>query len=117
MIPAIYNIPDQLKNDTFNGVQFTLTNKTTGDPIDLTGSSIDIDFKYKRKTGVIAKSISVGSGITVDAPATGVFVIDAFVVNWNIGTHYYDVEITDTSAVVSTYISGVLNIIQDVTNG
>jgi hypothetical protein len=117
MIPVTYNIPTQLKNDTFNGVQFTLTNKTTGDPIDLTGSSIEIEFKFKSKTGTIAKSISVGSGITVSAPATGVFAIDAFVIDWAIGTYYYDVEITDTSAVVSTYIKGTLLVNQDVTNG
>ena len=117
MIPVKYNIPNQLKNDTFNGIQFTLKNSTTGDPIDLTGSSIAIDFKYKSKTGVIAKSISVGSGITVAAPATGVFVIDSFLITWNIGIHYYDVEITDTNSIVSTYITGTLTVIQDVTNG
>ena len=112
-----YNIPDHYKGDTFDGLKFTLINNDDQLPIDLTNVIIDVKFRKARQTGVVTKSVSVGSGITVIDAVNGVFKIDAFILDWVIGKYYYDVQFTYTNGVVKTYIKGFIKIIQDVTYG
>jgi len=111
---ALYNMPDQYKNDTFNGVQFTIQN-SAGDAIDLTGATVATKFRKNSKTGTVVKSITSGSGITVSDPSNGILSYDAFILDWDYGTYYYDLEVTFASGVVKTYVYGTINVIQDVT--
>ena len=91
---ATYNILDQYKNDTFDGVRYTLQNSGTLTPIDLTGATIRIQFRYRSKVGQVKKEITDGVGITVEDAVNGIFKIDAFIIDWTPDLYYYDVEIT-----------------------
>lgn len=116
MTPTTYKINDQYKGDTFNGVTFTLKEGAEKTPIDLTGATILSQFRTKEVTGVIQQTFSIGSGITVTNATGGVFKIDSFILDWNTGTFFYDIQITFSNGDIRTYVKGTLNVIQDVTN-
>tara|TARA_R110002126_G_scaffold149572_1_gene295577 strand:+ start:174 stop:527 length:354 start_codon:yes stop_codon:yes gene_type:complete len=116
MTPTTYKINDQYKGDTFNGVTFTLKEGADKTPINLTGAAILSQFRSKEVTGVIKQSFSIGSGITVTNATGGVFKIDSFVLGWETGTYFYDIQITFADSSVRTYVKGTLNVIQDITN-
>ncbi len=110
------DLNDRIKNDTFSSVEFTLQDNL-GAGIDITGASLQIQFRYRSKTGAIVKDISDSSGITVTDAANGVFEIDKFTpVDWEVDTYYYDVETTFASGDIKTYVWGEVKVIQDVTD-
>jgi high-affinity nickel permease len=117
MIPQTYIIPNQYKGDTFGGVQFTLTNTTVSSPIDLTGSTIECKFRKTSPTGILVKTISDGSGITIVDAVNGIFKIDAFDVDFSANIYYYDIQITDATNIIITYVRGTLTVTQDITYG
>ena len=116
MNPTTYKINDQYKGDSFSGVTFTLKEGAEKTPIDLTGASILSQFRKKEVTGAIQETLSIGSGITVGDATGGVFSFDAFVLDWDTGTFFYDIQITFPNGDVKTYVKGTLNVIQDITN-
>ena len=115
MTPAIYSIPDLYLNDTYNGVQFTLSDYETEVPIDLTNVDIKSEFRADSDTGTIVKTLIIGDGIEVTDAVNGVFRINAFTVDWTPGLYYYDIQCTFPGDVVKTYIRGTTSVIQDVT--
>ena len=110
------NLEDRVKNDTFESVNFNLKDGV-GDPIDLTGVAIQIQFRYRCKTGSVAKDISIGSGVTLTDDVNGIFTIDEFTpITFEIGTYFYDVEITFVSGKIKTYVFGTFEVLQDITD-
>ena len=107
-----YNLPEAYKGDTYEAVQFTILENSAA--LDLTGSTIKIVFKKNKKQGTTVKTITNGSGITITDATGGVFSIDSFNLNWDEGNYYYDIQITNSSGVITTYIAGNINVIQDV---
>jgi hypothetical protein len=110
MIPVFKRIKPQLINDTFEGVRFTLSPAT-----DLTGATIQTQFRKDSKTNPVAKDISTSGGITVEDLLNGIFVWDAFVMDLSVGTYYYDVQITFAGGDVKTYVEGTMQVTQDTT--
>ena len=110
-----YIIEDHYKGDTFDGVQFTLKNITDNIPINLTGCAIKIQFRKSAPYGTLEKELTEVDGITIIDAINGVFKINAFLLDWNKATYFYDVEVTFPNNVVKTYIKGTLSIIQDTT--
>ena len=107
---------DRIKNDTFKSVQFTLTDQMAA-AIDLTGASIDIEFRFRSKTGSVVKAVSVGSGITVSTPSNGILVLDEFTpVDWAADTYFYDVQITFSDGTIQTPVQGTVCVLQDTTD-
>jgi hypothetical protein len=111
--PGSFNFPDTLKGDTFEGVEFTLENN--GSPVDLTGSSIEMMVKLVA-TGTSALTVSTpSSGLTITDASNGVFEFDEQIISIDAGQYVYDIEVTDVSGDVLTYVSGTWLICQDVT--
>ncbi|MBV1952740.1 MAG: hypothetical protein KUG64_11175 [Cycloclasticus sp.] len=109
------NLKDRVKNDTFSSVNFTLLDGL-GDPIDITGVAIHIQFRYRCKTGSVVKDIEVGTGITLTDPTNGIFTIDEFTpITFEVGDYYYDAQITFTDGSIKTYVYGTFKVLQDVT--
>lgn len=114
MIPKIYNIPNQLKGDRFDGLIFTLQDALAA-PIDLTGATVKIEFRRGSKTGNLQKRLSIGSGVTMATPTLGKIQLDPFIVDFQPSIYYYDVQLTFSATDVRTYIEGSMQVIQDVT--
>ena len=117
MTPYQYNIPQSgtlYKGDTLDTVTFT--GITVDDVVvNLTDITITAQIRELTKTGRLLKNLSEGSGITVTSAASGNFRIDAFVIDFPVGTHYYDIQFVDDSGNTYTYIYGTITITQDVT--
>ena len=114
MTPAIYNISDHYRGDTFEAITFTI--KENAVAIDLTGTSIKMDFRKKSNTQTIQQSMSIGLGITIDNAIGGIFKLDAFINKWDAGEYIYDAEITFPNGLVRTYFKGALIVNQDYSN-
>ena len=108
-----YNIEGVVRGDTFDGVQFQFIKN--GVPINLTAATLRIDFKANSKTGWVTKRIENGNGITIIDAANGIFRIDSFLVELEVGKHFYDIELI-IAGVVKTYLGGFFEVIQDVTS-
>ncbi len=113
---ATKNLKDRVKNDTFASVEFTFEDEL-GAAIDLTGISAQCQFRYNTKIGTTVKDISIGSGLTLTDAVNGILTIDAFTpVDWEVGCYKYDIQITFPSGVISTYVQGTVEILQDTTD-
>lgn len=108
-----YTMPSVIKGDTFKEIDFEISVDSVA--LDLTGYTIECKFRKHTKTGREVKSIDTKSGITVTDAVNGVFTIDAFNCDFDAGIYYYDIEFTDGSGVIDTYIQGTLTVLQDVT--
>lgn len=115
MIAGDYNFKTHVAGDTFEGVQITLTltSGETTSPIDLTGSTIKLQFIKVGNTAV-ASTLEIGSGITVDDAANGIFSIDPFTVWSDDGIYEYDVQVTNGST-VKTYMKGEFKVTEQTT--
>jgi len=95
-----YTFPTHKKDDTFLGIQFTMTD-VNGNPIDISGCAIEMVTSSPK-----VKSLSTGSGITLTDGPGGVFNIDEQLIDWVAGNYEYEIIFTFTSGRKRTYITG-----------
>lgn len=106
-----YNIT-ALRGDTWNGVQFEiLVNQSA---LDLTGYDFKMELRVQSKVGGLRKTLTLGNGITVLDPVTGIIQIDAFLVDLQPGVYYYDLQLINGN-IFKTYIGGKFTVTQDIT--
>lgn len=118
MTPKKYTIPAHVKGDTFMnglGLVFVVTEGVAHTALDLTGYSIKCQFRFGSKTGIVQASLSESSGIVIYDTNKFSLLADNYIIDWAVGTYYYDIEFTDTDGVINTYLEGTLLITQDVT--
>ena len=114
MIPATYNITDQIAGDSIDYIQFNLID-VNSNPVNLTDVTIKIQFRKGGRAGRIYKSINTTTGISWIDQALGQFVIDTFLIDWPADTYYYDIQFTYPLGEVKTYVQGKLKIIEQIT--
>ena len=112
---AFKNLRDRVKDRTSKSVEFTI-NDNLGAPIDLTGATIEIDFRFRCKTGAIVKETSIGSGITVVDAINGRFDLDKFLLDWEVDTYWYGVVITFSNGDVDENLQGTVKVLQNIPN-
>jgi hypothetical protein len=108
-----YNLGTFVKGNTFNGITFTMLLNNVG--MDLTHCTIKSMFREGGKNGTSVKTITNGAGITITDAVNGIFTIDPFTVNFDIGTYVYDIQMTFIDK-VETYINGNIVVITSITN-
>jgi len=109
MKAGIYNFDNLHRGDSLAATTFTMKTSADSLPIDLTGASIKVAFRYEDT--LIEKTID--SGVTVSDASTGVFVLDSFQFS-DIGRYKYDIEITFSDGTITTFVKGFIKIIKDV---
>jgi hypothetical protein len=112
MATQTYTIPNHLHGDTFKGLSFQVNVNSA--PKNLVSTLITIEFRLAKKTGNLKKRLTIGQGITVTNAAGGVFQINPFLADLPVGIYYYDIQFND-AGVISTYVEGTWEIVQDVT--
>ena len=118
MTPDFYEIPSHYKGDTFESITFTI--KEDGVPVDLTGTTIIMDFRRDSPTGNIQQSMRIGSGLTISNAVGGMFVLDSFLNDWDVRRYHYDTKIifpNGDDVIVRTYFVGYQDINQRSKNG
>ena len=112
-----YNIPLELKGDTFKVKEFEIIRNLV--VLDISNYTIRCKFRKSAKTGKEIKSISLGSGIVLSTDGTdGKFKIEQFDLGTDFvsGTFYYDIEFTDVATgIIRTWIKGIFTVEQDTT--
>lgn len=88
-----------------------------GQPLNLTGATINIEFRFQNRLGPVSKLLSTSNGgITISNPTQGIFQMNQFTVDMMVGIHFYDCEIIIGENFKKTYFGGTLNVMQDTTN-
>lgn len=103
------------KGDTFDEVPFELKVNTV--VVNLTGAVIKMQLrKWDNLTNAALSLTSVSSaGITITDATAGKFKINSQIIDIDPYTYVYDIQITLSSGVVRTYVSGTFNIENDIT--
>ena len=109
MKAGIYNFDNLHRGDSLAATTFTMKTSADSLPIDLTGASIKVAFRYEDT--LIEKTI--GGGVTVSDASTGIFILDSFEF-LDIGRYKYDIEITFSDGTITTFVKGFIKIIKDV---
>lgn len=104
-----------VKGDTFNMVTFQVKVNTVA--VNLTGATIRMQLRKKPDdiTAVLSLTSVASAGITITSPTTGTFKINEQVINIEVGTYSYDIEIAYASGIVKTYIAGIFTITPEIT--
>ena len=104
-----------IKADTFDQVNFEL--KINGVAKNLTGAVIRMQLRTNPNDTTPALSLtSVGSaGITITSPTTGLFRINAQIIDIPVYDYEYDIEIRFADNTVKTYVQGIFSITQEIT--
>lgn len=115
MNQQIYNFPDHIKGDTFEGLNFTIN--VNGNPLDLTGAEIAMQLRNSNSQNSIADFNTTNFKIIITDAVAGKFRLIKQIINILARTYNYDIEITMQNGDVFTYIKGTWTITQDITHG
>jgi hypothetical protein len=114
MIPAIYNLPDAYRGDSYGPIRFVFTNPS-GAPYNLSGLRASLQFRNKKTTEVVADwdsdygSMFVsGNTVTMNRKPGEEMEIPALL-------YGYDLQLM-SGTLVRTYIRGDVQVYQDVTD-
>jgi hypothetical protein len=105
-----------IKGDTFDAVDFVVKINTI--PVNLTGAVIKMQLRQDPYDQTTAPALSLTSvanaGITITEPTLGKFKINSQIINIDVFQYSYDIQITLASGVVKTYVTGLFNVVIDV---
>lgn len=102
------------RGDTWQGAQFTISLNSVA--LDLTGAAIVMQLrKTASDTEVILQFSSSAGSIVITNPTGGAFAINPVIIDVAPRVYDYDVEITLSDGRVITPITGLFEIVKDVT--
>ena len=105
-----------LKGDTYpreNDYVYTILKN--GDPLDLTGALIEIEFRVSADHDPVMTWSTATGEVVIDVdPTLGKFKYAEQIIDLKAGVYKYDVQIT-IDDVKATYLKGDLTIVQDIT--
>jgi hypothetical protein len=109
-----YNIPSHRRGDTWDGIN-SITISVNGSPINLTGASVKMEFRQSLDSPVVLTLSTTDNSIIVTNAAGGVISIPAKKIEIPFAKYLYDLQVTYSSGVVKTYMSGTWEITPDIT--
>lgn len=116
MTPDTYNFPNHRRGDTFNGYQFEINQN--GDPVDLTGADIKIQFRTTPESRNVVLEWSTEDGsITISGAESNVInmgIKEGSEMDVAPGTYKYDIHVLLSSGVTNTYVKGSMKITNDI---
>lgn len=116
MIPGCFDWPDQYAGDTSDIRAFSLREKGSDTPIDLTGCIVRMQARLDaQRPAVIDIASDTGSEIQITDPAGGTFTIGGFRNPDQSGAYLYDIEVEFTDGSVTTYLKGFYPVHMQVT--
>jgi len=93
-----------VENDTWS-FAFTVQDKESGDPIDLTGSTVTGAVKTSYAADTASLTLADGDGITIPDPTNGRVVV-AKDLTLSDGNYVYDFQVVSSANVTTTYLRG-----------
>jgi hypothetical protein len=104
-----------IKADTFDQVNFELKINTVAK--NLTGAVIRMQLRTSADdtTPTLSLTSVASAGITITSPTTGLFRINAQIIDIPVYDYEYDIEIRFADNTVKTYVQGIFSITQEIT--
>jgi len=112
---AKYNIPDQLRGDTWPGFSSIVITTGNNTPVSLSGASIKMQFREDIDSPVALELSTENSGVVIVNPVIGEFKVPPTIIDIPFGEYNYDIQVTFADGTVKTYVTGSWNIIADIT--
>jgi len=115
MKTAIYNGFEIYQGSTFDET-ITITQKNTGNPVNLTGYDARMQLRDKRTGEVLIELLSTNSRISV-TPLEGKIILSisfSDTTNLKKGSYDYDLEVFDGTR-VDKYLRGTIQVIKEIT--
>tara|TARA_R110000868_G_scaffold404665_1_gene683087 strand:- start:1378 stop:1719 length:342 start_codon:yes stop_codon:yes gene_type:complete len=111
---TIYNIPDHLRGDTWDGLTFTLS--SNGVTASLTAvSSVVAEFRQDIDSPVALTLTTTNSSILIVEPLSGIIQFTPQIIEIPFQTYVYDIQVNYTSGAKKTYTKGTWKILPDIT--
>jgi hypothetical protein len=103
------------KGDTFSEVAFEIKKNTVA--INLTGATIRMQLRknYSDVTPTLSLTSAGSAGITITTAASGLFKINAQIIDIELYNYVYDIQFTLSTGEVRTYVKGGFNVTPEVT--
>jgi hypothetical protein len=103
------------KGDTFSEVAFEIKKNTVA--INLTGATIRMQLRknYSDVTPTLSLTSAGSAGITITTAASGLFKINAQIIDIEVYNYVYDIQFTLSTGEVRTYVKGGFNVTPEVT--
>jgi hypothetical protein len=109
-----YRIPPHRRGDTWDGIN-SITISVNGSPVNLTGSTIKMEFRQSVDYPVVLTFSTTDGTIEFVNPANGVIRIPAQKIEVPFTTYQYDLQVTFPNGTVKTFMSGTWEIVPDIT--
>lgn len=110
----VIDIPCHRQGDTFAGLRFTVLQNSVAK--DLTGASITMTFLLQNRRTSAQQTLTLGSGLTLVTPASGIFDMDQQDIFWDAGEYYYECQIIYADGLIKTPFEGTWKITIDKVN-
>lgn len=115
MIPAIYNLPDAYRGDTYGPIVFRFTD-SSGNPINLNGARASLQFRNKRTNEVAVSWDSLDGTMAVSGNVVTMNPMAGINMEIDPNTYAYDLQLMSGASFVKTYVRGDVLVYQDVTD-
>jgi hypothetical protein len=104
----------EIKGDTWDGAEFTVTVASTGEPVDLTGASILLTVRTAPESPVSVHTMTVDDGLVLTNPAAGKWGFDPdYLWPMPAGQYVYAARFTLANGRKKTWLKGVITLPQD----
>jgi hypothetical protein len=109
-----YDIPSHRRGDTWDGIN-SITINVNGAPVNLTDASIKMEFRQSIDSPVALTLSTTDNSIVITNAAEGTILIPARIIEIPFAKYLYDLQVTYSTGVVKTYMSGTWEITPDIT--
>ena len=109
-----YDIPSHRRGDTWDGIN-SITINVNGVPINLTNATVKMEFRQNLDTPVALTLSTTDGSLIVTNAVGGVISIPPKKIEIPFKKYLYDLQVTYSTGVVKTYMSGTWEIIADIT--
>lgn len=109
-----YNIHSHRRGDTWDGINSIIIN-VNGIPINLTNATIKMDFRQDLDAPVALTLSTTDNSIMITNAMEGTITIPPQKIEIPFAKYLYDLQVTYSTGVVKTYLSGTWQIEADIT--
>lgn len=115
MGPALYNLPDAYRGDSYGPITFRFRNQATDTYLDFSSARIDVQVRNKRFKDVIILNWSTeNSSIEIQNDYIVLKQISGENMKVPPGAYPYDMQII-MDGIITTYLKGSINVLKDIT--
>lgn len=107
------SINNHIKGDTWPGIAITVSKN--GNPLDYEGASIKMQVKKNYSFQTFVGEWSTDDETIIFTETPGEFILLERIVDFEVGTYHYDIQVTLGDGTVVTVIQGTWEITYDVT--